>query len=186
VFSFAGTETTAGDRPSDPACAARRAGCTVPQDCDAARVNWVRFALSRIDLTFRDISRHCGAFWCILVHFSAFGFVLHVSLDPRDLTAPRLGRSAAEERGFFDRRELGSFCTLADFVAPRCTRLHWDAPCCTHFELSKSIAACGLAARHDRTAKPQAERRVKNSAPSPTPQSCAIRTTIAHDKIANP
>src|SRR5688500_15714497 len=88
---------------------------------------------------------------CNSVHSGAFGFVL------------RIRRSG---------------CTRLHGVAPGCTGLHPVA------RLRLSEHALPLAAsRIDAgwSATPQAARHAKNSAPSTTPQSCAIWTTIAHD-----
>src|SRR5688500_6687117 len=83
----------------------------------------------------------------------------------------------------------------ADWVrfAHRRIRLHEVAWGCTrlHGVARTYVVRCALplaASRIDAywSAKPQAGRRAKTRAPSTTPQSCAIWTTIAHDRALFP
>jgi len=126
----------------------------------SGRVDWVRSAHLRVDLTFRDIPRpvsaigfvpHIWAWWCKTVHSGAVRCIWIRFAHPRI----RLHQ-----------------------VAWGCTGLHGvaqDSGCpTTFFPLAASrIDACW-------SATPQAGR-AKTRAPSTTPQSCAIWTTIAHD-----
>src|SRR5688500_12417004 len=87
-------------------------------------------------------------------------------------------------------RELGSFCAIVTSVAPGRTGLHQVAGVC--LSSCQRTPACGFAEHRVPgidarwSAKPQAARRAENSAPSTTPQSCAIWTTIAHDRAPLP
>src|SRR5688500_19986566 len=84
---------------------------------------------------------------------------------------------------------MGSFCAFADSVAPGCTGLHHVAPRCTTLHGLRVVKEHSLAASRVDTcwsATPQAGRRAKTCAPSTTPQSCAMWTTIAHDRAENP
>src|SRR5688500_10366079 len=130
----------------------------------APPANWVRSALSRLHLTFRDVPRH---------------FATRVR--------NQMGSFCAFANGWGKTVHLGAFRGIwVRFAHPR-NWLHEVAWGCTGTPVVRPhSSACGVADRCVLIRDAASGKARENSAPSTTPRSCAIVTTIAHDKIANP